>query len=307
MKRVFILICLTVMFASSALAGDSLYIANPNPSDRLHLRAEPYEGAKSLGKYYNGAPIERTGFFNSFGWVEVTVGLGNNRSGYMKADFLSHEKQESAMPQYVAVQPVKAYQQPEHTSKTLTIAGGRLVSLMGFSENWWHLLVHTGESEGNYTCFVPVNASGLTPLDGEQAVYAYISNPDKTDRLHLRTMPDKDGKSLGKYYNGCAATILSFTEDAEWLLVDVYGQKGYMMADFLTVEGKTNHTWYGIPTVRTLHETKLFRNAYLNFEMQTVAKGTEIEILGVIDENVLHIRTGETTGFVSRTDVAAFE
>jgi len=65
MKRVLALILAMLSMVSTALAGDWLYIANPNPNDRLHLRAEPYDGAKSLGKYYNGAPIERTGYFNS--------------------------------------------------------------------------------------------------------------------------------------------------------------------------------------------------------------------------------------------------
>ena len=57
MKRAFALILLLITIAGSALANDYIYIANPNPSDRLHLREAPYEDAKSLGRYYNGAPM----------------------------------------------------------------------------------------------------------------------------------------------------------------------------------------------------------------------------------------------------------
>ena len=46
-------------------------VNNPNPEDRLHLRAEPDKNAASLGKYYNGAParvLARKG-----DWTQVSV------------------------------------------------------------------------------------------------------------------------------------------------------------------------------------------------------------------------------------------
>jgi len=304
MKRVLALILAMLSMVSTALAGDWLYIANPNPNDRLHLRAEPYDGAKSLGKYYNGAPIERTGYFNSFGWVEVTVGLGNNRSGYMKADYLSHVKQPSAMPQYAAIQPVKAYQKPDGGSKTLTIAGGRLVSLVGFAEDWWHLLVHTGESEGDYTCFVPVNQQGLVPLKGSSSVNAYISNPDPTDRLHLRASPSTNARSLGKYYNGAIGTIKGFTEDGQWLKVDLYGRTGYMLTKFITVEGKTNNTWYGMPTVSTIRQTQCYQDVSLTGKSVHVAAGTSVEVLGLVNEKILHVQFNDKTGYMLWKDTS---
>jgi len=300
MKRLLALILTVISIASSALAGDCIYIANPNPDDRLHLRAEPYEGAKSLGKYYNGAPVERTGFFNHNGWVSVQIGLGSGvRKGYMMTRYLSHEKQDSAMPQYVAVAPVKAYQQPDKNSKSLTIAGGRLVSLMGFSDEWKHIMISTGESEGNYTCFIPASADGLLPLSDNISVY--ISNPDPADRLHLRAAPDANARSLGKYYNGCVGTLLDFTEDGEWLKVELYGRTGYMMSRFITVEGKTNRTYYGIPTARTRTTAMLYKSFNLMGQCKTISSGTEIEILGLVDEQLLHVRIGDTTGYIDWT------
>lgn len=304
MKRLLAFILVLVCIAPAALAGDFIYIANPNPEDRLHLRSEPYEGAKSLGKYYNGAPIERTGFFNSNGWASVQIGLGAGvRKGYMMTRYLSHQKQESAMPQYVAAAPVKAYQQPDKKSASLTIAGGRLVSLMGFSDEWKHVMVSTGESEGNYTCFVPASADGMIPLSDNVPVY--ISNPDPTDRLHLRTAPNTNAKSLGKYYNGCAGTLLDFTEDGEWLKVELYGQIGYMKSEFITVEGKVNRTYWGIPTVKTIRRDAPIYEERPNGNNHdaTLPLGAEMEVLGVsADERVLHVSYDGNTWFVMAGD-----
>lgn len=304
MKRLLALILVLVCIAPAALANDYIYIANPNPADRLHLRSEPYEGAKSLGKYYNGAPIEQTGFFNHNGWVEVRIGLGAGaRKGYMMTRYLSSQEQKSAMPQYVATTPVKAYQQPDKSSASLTIAGGRLVSLMGFSDEWKHVMVSTGESEGNYTCFVPASTDGLIPLSDNIAVY--ISNPNPADRLHLRTAPNANAKSLGKYYNGCVGTLLDFTENGEWLKVDLYGQTGYMKSEFVTVEGKVNRTYWGIPTVKTIrqnvpiYEEQPKGNSY----EATLPLGAEMEVLGVsADERVLHVRYDGATWFMMAAD-----
>ena len=38
--------------------SDWATVSNPNPADRLHLRAEPSRDAASLGKYYNGTPVQ---------------------------------------------------------------------------------------------------------------------------------------------------------------------------------------------------------------------------------------------------------
>jgi len=303
MKRLFALILVLVSLVSVAFANDYIYIANPNPADRLHLRQAPDENSLSLGRYYNGAPIQRLYFAHSEDWVQVRVGLGGNSlTGYMKKAFLSDDEQPDAMPQYAAVAPVKAYQQPDRLAKQLTIAGGRLVSLMGFCDEWWHLMVHTGTSEGPYSCFVPAGYPDLLSLADGLPVNAYISNPDSNDRLHLRTAPSKNAKSLGKYYNGTVGTLKGFTADGEWLKVELYGRTGYMMTDFITIEGKTNRTYYGIPTCLTTRRTDLYHDAGLTDQARTLEQGKDFEVLGLVNENTLHVRLneplGEVIGFV---------
>ena len=55
-----LLLCLLLAvpaLADAPGAGDTLYVANPDPADRLNLRAAPRPDAVSLGKYYNGTPV----------------------------------------------------------------------------------------------------------------------------------------------------------------------------------------------------------------------------------------------------------
>lgn len=59
-------------------------VNNPNPKDRLHLRAKPNRNADSLGKFYNGTPVrvlERRGE-----WVKVQVA---HLSGWMMRQYLA--------------------------------------------------------------------------------------------------------------------------------------------------------------------------------------------------------------------------
>lgn len=59
-------------------------VTNPNPSDRLNLRAQPDKKSTSLGKYYSGAPVhilENTGE-----WARVDI-LGVE--GWMMTEYLA--------------------------------------------------------------------------------------------------------------------------------------------------------------------------------------------------------------------------
>lgn len=59
-------------------------VSNPDPLDRLHLRARPSVRAASLGKYYNGAVVYLDGPVRQ-GWANVSVGLAR---GYMQVKYL---------------------------------------------------------------------------------------------------------------------------------------------------------------------------------------------------------------------------
>ena len=61
-------------------------VNNPNPEDRLHLRAKPDKGATSLGKFYNGTPVRVLGTQGA--WTHVKLGL-DGLEGWMMTEYLA--------------------------------------------------------------------------------------------------------------------------------------------------------------------------------------------------------------------------
>lgn len=64
--------------------------------------------------------------------------------------------------------------------------------------------------------------------------WAVVNNPNPEDRLHLRTLPSKDAKTQGKFYNGTPVRILE--QRGEWSNVRVGKDLiGWMMTRYLAV------------------------------------------------------------------------
>ena len=311
LKRMATLLLAIVCMAGSALAEKIMYVNNPNPTDRLNLRRYPDRESLSHGKYYNGAEV--TVLQTEGEWSEVIIGRGAGQArGWMMSKFLSSEKPKSVMAQHATTAPVKAYQQPSASAQTMTIAAGRRMSTIGVLEQttryWWHVKVYTDSSEGPYYAYINeqdlINkAVSLTP---EHGVLVYVSNPDHTDRLHLREAPSESSKSLGKYYNGCIGEMIGFSEDGEWLNVRLYGRTGWMKSSFLCIEGQRNTAYYGIPSIRVTSEKA---PAYTYPEIAksnyavTIKKGTVLDVLGLVGEDKLHVRTEDgSTCFVYAAD-----
>ena len=63
-------------------------VNNPDPADRLHLRAKASKSGDSLGKFYNGTPVqvlERKG-----DWTRVQIGFGSSAcTGWMMTKYLA--------------------------------------------------------------------------------------------------------------------------------------------------------------------------------------------------------------------------
>ena len=75
--------------------ADYALVSNPNPEDRLHLRAKPDKGSYSYGKFYNRTPVlvlER-----GKTWTKVQIGRGGAAmTGYMMTKFLAFDEAEKA-------------------------------------------------------------------------------------------------------------------------------------------------------------------------------------------------------------------
>ncbi len=68
-------------------------VHNPNPEDRLHLRAKPDKGSHSYGKFYNRTPVRVLERGDT--WTKVQIGRGGAvLTGYMMTKFLAFDETE---------------------------------------------------------------------------------------------------------------------------------------------------------------------------------------------------------------------
>ncbi len=79
-------------------------------------------------------------------------------------------------------------------------------------------------------------AEAMETLD--QSGWARVISDDPNNRLHLRTAPDKNAASLGKYYQGTPVRVLG--KSGDWTEVDVFGVHGYMMTKWLAFGADMN-------------------------------------------------------------------
>lgn len=136
------------------------YVNNPNPSDRLHLRAKADKDAPSLGKFYNRTPVQvlEKGEI----WSFVQIGSDENHlTGYMMTKYLAFGNENAdvhcAFPQLSPLESYfgaefgpAIYAQPYQSSKTI---GHLYVSennfIIGISGEEW-LIVMTPEGLVGY-------------------------------------------------------------------------------------------------------------------------------------------------------------
>lgn len=65
-------------------------VNNPRAEDRLHLRVQPKRSAESLGKFYNGTPVQ---VHETKGdWCRVSIGLDGHLEGWMMKEYLAFGK-----------------------------------------------------------------------------------------------------------------------------------------------------------------------------------------------------------------------
>ncbi|MDD3336021.1 MAG: SH3 domain-containing protein [Eubacteriales bacterium] len=125
----------------------------------------------------------------------------------------------------------------------------------------------------------------------DQSAWAVVNNPNPTDRLHLRTAPQKDASSLGKYYNGTAVRVLD--ENGEWLHVDVYGVEGWMMKQYLARGEAMKAVIPRVPTPNAathlinLYETS--NSEYPFYKLTSDGDWLDMRICGVVGGDWFHV------------------
>ncbi|MDO5436314.1 MAG: SH3 domain-containing protein [Clostridia bacterium] len=158
------------------------------------------------------------------------------------------------------------------------------------------------------------DAEAKAILNSEE--YAVVNNPDPRDRLHLREKPDKDGRSLGKYYNGTPVHVYEIRGD--WACVSVGDQDGWMMKKYLTFGQKDQPLLcdtsampqlmsvnaYEMKVYPRPEETRyttdiLYINTFSDPAYQTM------KIIGIIGDDWYHVwfPENEEYGFIRQSDL----
>ena len=293
--------CCTAMADGGALTPGSIaYVNNPDPSDRLNLRTRPSTQAVSLGKYYNGTWV--TVLDVAGGWAHVRIAP---LEGYMNAAYLTADASQVSgqLPTVFVYNDARRsaalHSQPSESSAVLTVYpyGSAVYNVLSVRADGWR---HVYDAEYGYGF---VFADVLTPKidyhkSGSGSNYAYVCNPDPTDRLHLRAAPNAGAASLGKYYNGVQALVL---DDAGggYLHVLIDSREGYMKAGYLSTQPVASAQ----PVVTVSNPRGTGANVRsapsLSAAYPWVAhNGETLTVLAVLEDGWLHVRYQGEYGFV---------
>lgn len=95
--------------------------------------------------------------------------------------------------------------------------------------------------------------------------WAVVNNPNPKDRLHLRTKPDKNSTSLGKFYNRTPVRVLE--QQGEWSRVRIGTDshlEGFMLSKYLAFGT-------AMDAVAAAHPYQVPQDAYTNQKPFTAA------------------------------------
>lgn len=125
----------------------------------------------------------------------------------------------------------------------------------------------------------------------DTSVYALVDNPDPKDRLHLREKPNRESRSLGKYYSG--SPVLVHRIQGDWVEVtaisDGWGQSGWMMkkyldfSDSLVIDPDIMPDWY------FKNGAQLYAAPDRDAYHRSVTNRYEWEVAGIIGDEWLHV------------------
>lgn len=114
-----------------------------------------------------------------------------------------------------------------------TAKRGDWVMIMGESGNWYQVMVMSNGKVGYMSKNFLERENTLSGTSA--ATTGVVSNPVATQFLNLRQYPSLSAPVLGIYYNGATFNVLSSYDN--WYQVEIYGQVGYFMKNFVTVYG----------------------------------------------------------------------
>lgn len=324
MKHTFAILIALVLLALSASAvladgvsmasGLTTFVNNPDPTDRLNLRADPSADAISLGKYYNGTTVTLLEEPKN-GWAHVRI---DPFEGYMDVNYLTqdYDKVTFASLRLTVANPggtgANVRSQPSMDADVLFTYrnGDEVYNVLGIRDDGWlHIYVSGFNGFIRAELLTPTlsyhkseqssTGSVGTPSTGNIAI---VNNPNPLDRLNLREAPNGNAAVLAKYYNGTVVEKLS-AEQNGWVQVCVGGVlTGYMQTQYLTSNGSTNVTSAMITApIANSKGTGLTLRATPDTTARSLGlykNGTEVTIMGVYGGSWVHVMVDGQMGFM---------
>ena len=282
---------LLALLASAALASDlpltgTAFVKNPDPTDRLNLRAQPKQDAISLGKYYSNTPVELTGEKKN-GYVEVYI---SPLHGWMDEKYLAaFEDSSVSLPTTKLLKDgVNLRESPSYDADVLSTwdKGLEVKVLAVRSDGWLHVKVGAVNGfmreellSGTFSFHKDTSGSQRTGGD-----FAVVNNPNPSDRLNLREAPKGDARVLGKYYNGTSVALLEAPKDG-WVRVAIGGTaKGYMQTKYLAMNGEEVASAELHPTIKNSSGTGLNLRETASSSAKSLGlyrNGTQVTVMGI--------------------------
>lgn len=145
----------TLQEAVSCLDTDGWAVVNnPNPADRLHLRTTADKASASLGKYYNGTPVEI--LHRGSTWTQVRI-LGIE--GWMMTQYLAFDAAalsvSSAAPDLTTrddISDPRLYAEPNASSANESLPHCESITIIGLiGDNWYHVWLPASNHGGYMT------------------------------------------------------------------------------------------------------------------------------------------------------------
>ena len=232
------------------LYSDVGYVANPQKSRFLNLRAAPSYDAQVLAIYYNSMPF--TLLDQSNGWVHARI---NGQEGYFRKEYVrinwhvpwSERIATAVTPNNGALnlRLGPGYGYPAISQ----IYGGEYVMVLQEGTSWCQVSANgmMGYMSAAFLkkgILMPKEAAAAGQGSGASAggknvsgVNAYVNIPKKTQVINMRAAAGTDARVVGRYVNGTRLNVLA--QGMEWCRVQVIktGETGYMMTDYLKLYG----------------------------------------------------------------------
>ena len=294
----------------SYLAGKPAWIVNQAEGFRLNLREEPSHTARSLGKYYTGAPMILTGQADH-GFVKVllagtTTGWVDER--YLTTDASSFVPELPTLNVQSSTGTILRAGPGTHYELLARIGYGTPITVLGIRDDgWYHVQVddlvgYVTETVLSGRFSFDHGMDSDQPVDSNQITanetVHYINTRSSGGMLNLRKSASSSSKSLGKFYTGTPVTILSYTRTG-WAYVRIGQSEGYLDADYLTT---IQPTQYGVTyIIRNKRATGLnLRSApSTGSEIITfVDNFNQVTVLGELSDGWCFVQYGNIQGYM---------